>query len=375
MPTPCSYQARKFLSQLIFELPSSVEMSKLGLLSAAFSGILGREVVQQEGGATSSSHDVFKQTYVMKPRFRPPSPKPVHETFPIFVKGLFGFDDTLTLQVTEGHSVLQMKLQILEKVEIELGQFDLLFGYKRLDDDRTVKDYELQPGSTIDLALRLKGDAGQLTVSTGELAPEFDVDFTYVKDDGKRYMRGGFEYKRPYGWHRFAVRAVGRYENDEWLGPDGIRTSQASGEWPVSYFGTNVSSAEKIVKEGYKPGPRAKFGRGIYTSPSLEMVERFYAQEFSYDGKRYKIAFQNRVNPDPSHLVIISASETGVGADYWLSPKSDDVRPYGILIREVEQPDDVRLCRPIALSPQVVSPHRSRVAPTTASTDNNCSLM
>ena len=387
MPTPCSYQTRKFLSKLIFELPSSVKMSNLGLLSAGFSAILGREVVLQEGGATSSIHDVFKQTYVMKPPgFRPPSPKPVHETFPICVKGLgfifssicgkglFGFDERLTLQVTEGHSVLQMKLQILEKGEIPLGlgQFDLLFGNKRLDDDRTVKDCGLQPGSTIYLALRLKGGAGELTVSTDELAPEFDIDFTNETDDGKRYMRGGFEYKRPYGWKRLAVRAVGRYESDEWLGPDGIRTSQASGEWPVSYHGTDMSCAEKIVKEGYKPGPRAKFGIGIYTSPSLEMVEREYAQEFPYDGKRYKIAFQNRVNPDPNgHLEIISASETGVGAEYWLSPKGDDVRPYGILFREVGQPDDVRLCRPIAVSSQVVSP----VAPTSASADNNCSLM
>ena len=90
---------------------------------------------------------------MMKPvGLRLPSPKPVHETFPIFVKGLFGFDDTLTLQVTEGHSVLQMKLQILEKGEIPLGQFDLLFGNKRLDDNGTVKDYGLQPGSTICLA-------------------------------------------------------------------------------------------------------------------------------------------------------------------------------------------------------------------------------
>ena len=314
-------------------------MSKLGLLSAGFSAVLGREVVLQEGRATCSIHDVFKQTYVMMkpPGFRPPSPKPVHETFPVFVKGLFGFDDTLTLQVTEGHSVLQMKLQILEEVKIALGQFDLLFGNKRLDDDGTVKDCGLQPGSTIYLSLRLKGGAGELTVSTDELAPKFDVDFTYVKDDGQQYMRGGFEYKRPYGWKRFAVRALGKYENNEWLGPDGNRTNQASGEWPVSFHGTDKSSAEKIVKEGYKPGPRAKFGRGIYTSPSLEMVERFYAQEFSCNGKRYKIAFQNRVNPDPDgHLVIISASETGVGAEYWLSPKDNDVRPYGILIREVD---------------------------------------
>ena len=108
----------------------------------------------------------------------------------------------------------------------------------------------------------------------------------------------------------------------------------------MSYHGTDMSSAEKIVKEGYKPGPGAKFGIGIYTSPSLEMVARLYSQPFFYAGKSNKIAFQNRVNPDCNeHLKIISASETGVRADYWLSPKdNEDVRAYGILIREVPQP-------------------------------------
>ena len=63
------------------------------------------------------------------------------------------------------------------------------------------------------------------------------------------------------------------------------------------------------------------------------MVEKFYAKEFTHGGKSYKIAFQNRVNPNS--LKVIPASQTGVGADYWLSPSRDDVRPYGILIREV----------------------------------------
>ena len=281
-------------------------MSKLTLLRAGFSAILGREVVLQKGGATLSIHDVFKQTYVMKPQgLRPPSPKPVHLTSPIFVRGCFGFDDALTLQVTEEHSVLQMKIQVQEKVNIALGQFDLIFGNKRLDDDRTVKDYGLQPRSTIYFAPRLKGGGGPLTVSTDELDPEFDYDFTYAKDDGEQYMRWGFEYKRQYGWKRFALRVLGRYENDDWLGPDGIRTRQESGEWPVSYHGTDMSSAKNIVKEGYKVGPGAKYGPGIYTSPSLEMVGRRYAQQFDHDGKRYKIAFQNRVNSDPSgHLKV-----------------------------------------------------------------------
>ena len=318
-------------------------MSKLGLLSAGFSAVLGKEVVVQEGGATSLSiHEVFKQTYTMKPPgFRPPSPEPVHETFSIFVKSLcrpcYGNDNTITLQVTERQSVLEMKCQVQEKAGIALGQFDLMFDNVCLDDVRTVEDYGLQHDSTIYLRCCLQGGGGPLIVSTGEFAPDFDCDFTYVKDNGKQDMRGGLEYKRPYGWKRFAVKAVGRYENDVWLGPDGDRTEEASGEWAVSYHGTNIENVERIVEEGYKPGPGARFGIGVYTSPSLEMVERLYAKVFLYDGKWYKIAFQNRVNPDRNgHLKIFSASETGAGADYWLSPNGNDVRAYGILIR---QPD------------------------------------
>ena len=357
-------------------------MSKLGLLSAGFSAVLGKEVVLQEGGARLSIYDVFKQTYAMKPPgFRPPSPKPVHETFLIFVRalcncgiGLIGVGNTLTLQVTEGHSVLQMKRQIQKKVGIAPGQFDLLFGNERLDDDRTVKDYGLQPESTIYLRYCLDGGGGPLTVSTDKLAPEFDYDFTDAKDDGKRYMRGGFEYKRPYGWKRFGVRALGRYENDEWLGPDGIRTSQARGEWPVSYHGTDMKSAEKIVEEGYKPGQTELFGKGIYTSPSIEMVERLYAKPFTYDGKTYKIAFQNRVNPDPNgHLIIIGASQTGKGADYWLSPKdNNDVRPYGILLREVRQTESQPGVQSNPISP-IPAAQSAQPSPP-KQTDSTCSL-
>ena len=115
---------------------------------------------------------------------------------------------------------------------------------------------------------------------------------------------------------------------------------QALGEWPVSYHGTNINSANSIIRTGFKVGPRELFGKGIYTSHSLEMVDRLYAKEFTYNGKTYKVVMQNRVNPDQlnGHLQIIPASQTGVGADYWLSPEqygAVNVRPYGILIREV----------------------------------------
>lgn len=97
----------------------------------------------------------------------------------------------------------------------------------------------------------------------------------------------------------------------------------------MSYYGTNMIVTQLILPDGYKPGSKAVFGTCIHTSPDLEIIERLYAQEFNYQGKTYKIVFQNRVNP--GHLQIIPAAQTSVGAEYWLSlgGYAADVRPYG----------------------------------------------
>jgi len=54
--------------------------------------------------------------------------------------------------------------------------------------------------------------------NTDELDPAFDYDFNSVEDDGRRYMRGGFQYKRPYGWKRIAIKVLGKYGDDTWFG-------------------------------------------------------------------------------------------------------------------------------------------------------------
>ena len=45
------------------------------------------------------------------------------------------------------------------------------------------------------------------------------------------------------------------------------------------YHGREILQANPILKETVKPGPRALYGEGIYTSP--DMVEKYYAQEFT----------------------------------------------------------------------------------------------
>ena len=107
------------------------------------------------------------------------------------------------------------------------------------------------------------GKPPQPAFNTDELDPAFDHGFNSVEDDGRRYMRGGFQYKRPYGWKKIAIKVLGKYGDDTWLGRDRIRTEEAPGEWPVSYHGTNMKGTQLILKEGYKPGSKAVFGRCI----------------------------------------------------------------------------------------------------------------
>lgn len=309
-------------------------MSNLELVSAAFSAILGTEVVPQTTGGTFSIHDLFRQTYVMRPLALE---APGEDKFNLNVTGLTG--ETARIEVTGKFTIEEVKAEIERKRDIPMAQIRLVYCAKPLEDNRTVNDYGIKPEDTIYLVIRMPGGGSSYGFNTSDLDPSYDYDFTNAKDDGQTYMRGGFQYKRPYGWKRIAIKVIQRYDNDQWLGPNGIRTAEAPGEWPVSYHGTNMTSANLIVKDGYKPGPRAMFGKGIYTSPSLDMVERLYAQQFTYNGKTFKIVLQNRVNPDQRNgrLQIIPAANTGVGADYWLSPAQGtvDVRPYGILIREV----------------------------------------
>ena len=48
--------------------------------------------------------------------------------------------------------------------------------------------------------------------------PLFDFDFSDMTDDGTAFMRGGYCYKRPYGWKRIALKVYGMYEDNIWLG-------------------------------------------------------------------------------------------------------------------------------------------------------------
>ena len=181
----------------------------------------------------------------------------------------------------------------------------------------------------------LKASAGRILVLDPDLlSPKYDYDFTYVTDDGKTYERGGHTYARPYGWERLALN-VSKYGDNVWLGgtSGGIRTESTPGEWPVSFHGTRKNNVSGIAEQGYLLSKleRERYGKGIYSSPSIKVAE-LYAKEFPYCSKKYKVVFQNRVNPDG--LKVISADCSNMKDDYWLQPREDYIRPYAICIKK-----------------------------------------
>ncbi|KAK9526152.1 hypothetical protein VZT92_014867 [Zoarces viviparus] len=176
----------------------------------------------------------------------------------------------------------------------------------------------------------------------------YDCDFTDLSDSAE-YMRGDELYQRPKGWYRLALKVKGRYpDGDAWLGTEGWRSHSVPGEWPVSYHGTSLDGVKGIIRSNYTAGGRALYGRGIYSTPDIHVAEREdYAKTFTSEttGKSYKVILQNRINPEKR--------EISQRSDYWLIrvPKGasaaeekqiveSSIRPYGILIKEINDDDE-----------------------------------
>ena len=179
--------------------------------------------------------------------------------------------------------------------------------------------------------------------------PDYDCDFTNLSDTSADCKRGDELYERPKGWYRMALKVTGKYpDGDTWLGTKGWRNHSVPGEWPVSYHGTSLKGAKGIIRSHYSAGNGDLYGRGIYSTPDVHVAEREeYAKTFTSKttGKSYKVILQNRINP--------KMREICPRFDYWLVPvrkeaSADEerkivdssIRPYGILIKELNDGDD-----------------------------------
>ena len=137
---------------------------------------------------------------------------------PILIKTFTG--KIITLNVKPNYLIGNLKYKIEEKEGIPYDEQRLMFSGNLLEDEKTVSYYNIKFESTLHLTLRPKGN-NVMKVSDADLDPSFN--FIYPdSDEEEEYTRGGRKLGRPCGWMKYAVKVIGKYEDDDWIGASGI---------------------------------------------------------------------------------------------------------------------------------------------------------
>ena len=79
---------------------------------------------------------------------------------------------------------------------------------------------------------------------------------------------------------------------------------------------------------------RDRFGEGIHSCPCSEAAEDF-AEDFNYQGNRFKVIIQCRINLNAGRTTIHRVELHGRQAEYYVTAENRDVRPYGILFKQI----------------------------------------
>ena len=206
-----------------------------------------------------------------------------------------------------------LRENICKDNNIAMEECILLYNSKIVNDGIYYIFYHLKNNSIIRYFIDssiIGGKIAEFNFNNDFLAPNYDYDFPKNKNKNKFY-RGGLEYNRPYGWKRYALNVLGKYENDLWIGSTG--KSNNDWEWAVAYHITKKENSESIYKTGLHPGNNNVYGAGVYCIPNIETA---YSSIFKgNDGNNYKLVFQVRAKP--SAIIRCIDKDPEAPNDYW----------------------------------------------------------
>ncbi|KAL4478308.1 hypothetical protein ABPG72_009544 [Tetrahymena utriculariae] len=148
-------------------------------------------------------------------------------------------------------------------------------------------------------------------------------------------------YHFPAGYKGYALN-IDRYGEDKsWISQKGDEKT-----WIVLFYGTNENAILGIIKENLTPGYRNLHGGGkcritntiikdgpnanIYLTDDMSVAEHFAKTSSTFEGKKYYIIFQCRVNPN-------GVKSPQKEPRYYTVEDNINIRPYRILLREVQR--------------------------------------
>eukprot|EP00930_Biecheleria_cincta_P017629 TRINITY_DN13957_c0_g2_i2.p1 TRINITY_DN13957_c0_g2~~TRINITY_DN13957_c0_g2_i2.p1 ORF type:complete len:1106 (+),score=180.66 TRINITY_DN13957_c0_g2_i2:455-3319(+) len=180
--------------------------------------------------------------------------------------------------------------------------------------------------------LARKALCDQCGLQTTDFEPEFDI--AYKKHAS--VTSGSVNYHMPPpGSYKLALKASGKYDDDEWLG--------RKSDWAVVFHGTpaTAQSIAGIVRSGFKIRGGSlqalhgeKYGEGIYCSPWHHKAMMYAHTPLTVGGESFSVLFQCRVK---------SGSYEEVAKEEWIVKDSDAIRPCGILLIRFFLDDDEQI--------------------------------
>ena len=189
--------------------------------------------------------------------------------------------------------------------------------------------------------------------------PAFDISF--FDKHGDKLFSNAFEtyeigppgktktYIPPTGWTRYGLKVLGKYQDgDRWLEP--FKDPQ---NWYRAFHGTgraqkedfhhsehfsdsqyaSVDAVASIYEKEFRLARVHYHGSGVYCSPDPKFPENGYVTpvelDTEYGKKKFICMLQVAVNPNSVKMVPTDEN-------IWIVPNPQDIRPYGILIKEID---------------------------------------
>lgn len=185
-----------------------------------------------------------------------------------------------------------------------------------------------------------------LGLDESDLASEYDYEYSDTPAHTSR-DRNGEAFQWPAGWKKLGLDVSSRHNRIDRHGNEWLHRRDG---WHVAFHGTSGDSPRtirSIVRDGLKVrGGRdearngERYGKGVYCSPEADLAAHYAARDPLTIGNRiFEIVFMLRVRPgyfeERINTSIISQRRR-----VWIVRGGRNVRPCGILYREIDADDD-----------------------------------